>query len=253
MPGEYYGFNLQTLQTVDSTNAEAIRRLNRNDPSVSSNTVIHALQQTGGRGRRGRHWFSPVGNLYCTFVVRPDIKIKAAANAGYVMALAVYDFIAAFASSDTGIQTKWPNDVLLNGKKTSGILLESSANKHGDLEWLVIGVGINIEVFPDQTSFPSTALRHEGLTPVSVSVSVGRLARCFSTWYDTWCREGFESIRGPWIERARGIGDEITVRLENGELSGMFSGIDQTGALLLHRGNETRVISAGDVFFPDPV
>ena len=251
LPG---GYTLISRDCIDSTNVEAARLAHANDPSVSGNSVIWAKQQTGGRGRRGRAWASPVGNLYCSIIVRPPVSLTEAAQTGYVAALAVYDLMAACCDDTASIHTKWPNDVLVNGKKASGILLESNAEPGGsDVDWLIVGIGINIDHFPDDPPYPATSInaeRADSTRATTVEDALSQLVAAFDRWYQVWLEQGFSTIRLAWKEKARGIGEDIIVRLEKQELSGIFADIDHQGALILRHEAGDQLITAGDIFFP---
>jgi BirA family transcriptional regulator, biotin operon repressor / biotin---[acetyl-CoA-carboxylase] ligase len=244
------GYTLVSLDCIDSTNAEAVRLARSNAPSVSGNSVIWALEQSGGRGRRGRTWTSPRGNLYCSIIVRPPVPLAHAAQTGYVAALAVHDLMVSCCRDTALVHTKWPNDVLINGKKASGILLESSMSAGSMIDWLVIGIGINVAHFPTDTAFEATSLDQESPTPVTLEETLYQLIAAFDRWYQVWLDQGFQAIRATWIEKARGIGEDIIVRLEKQELSGIFAGIDPDGALVLRQQSGDQLISAGDLFFP---
>jgi BirA family biotin operon repressor/biotin-[acetyl-CoA-carboxylase] ligase len=144
---------------------------------------------------------------------------------------------------------KWPNDVLVDGRKIAGILLES-ASTGTTPEWLAIGIGINLAHFPEGTEFPATALAALGITPPAPREALARLAAAFAKWYEIWREKGFSPLRDAWLARAAGLGTRIRARLSDGEVWGMFEGIDETGALILREGHgKTRAIAAGEVFF----
>ncbi len=250
-PGLPDNYTLIPLDSIDSTNAEAVRHASTVPAGETNNIVIWAHEQTGGRGRRGRTWVSPQGNLYCSILVRPKCPISHAAQTGYVAALAVYDLMRFYCPEMCAIETKWPNDLLINGKKASGILLESSSTTDGNVHWLVVGIGVNIRSFPENTPYAATSLNNERDRPVTVADALMRLMTAYEYWYQMWLAEGFSAIREHWIGKARGIGEEIIVRLDKKELSGIFAGIDHNGALILRKDTGDQHISAGEVFFPN--
>ena len=150
------------------------------------------------------------------------------------------------------ITYKWPNDVLLNGRKVSGILLETRTAPGGGIDWLVLGVGINVASYPEDTEFPATSLHFEG-TPSSVTEV--ELLQAFSrhllAWVNRWLDDGFAPVRKAWLSHAHGKGEVIQVRLPKETLSGTFVDMDESGVLLLDvPGAGQRRIGAGDVFFP---
>lgn len=240
-------FRLFAFEQLTSTNDEARRLAAQGAPE---GTVVLATTQTAGRGRRGRHWDSPPGNLHCSLVLRPDCALADAANLSFVAALALGDAVAPALAPGVRLGFKWPNDVLLNGRKTAGILLESST-REGRLEWLVVGVGTNVERFPEGTPFPATSLHAEGCTQVTVGGLVNGFCRCFDQWYERWRTGGFAPVRAAWLERAAGFNETIEVRLDPERLVGRFADLDGRGALILETPEGgVREVTAGDVFFP---
>ncbi|MHA1599105.1 MAG: biotin--[acetyl-CoA-carboxylase] ligase, partial [Alphaproteobacteria bacterium] len=147
------------------------------------------------------------------------------------------------------VTCKWPKDVLVEGRKISGILLEAEAPPLGGIEWLVVGAGLNITGHPDDLDYPATSLLAEGATDVTAERMLESFCLRFLTGMVTWRNLGFEPIRQAWLKRAHGLGQQVTVRLERETLVGEFSRLDADGALiLLHNGVERR-ITAGDVYF----
>ncbi len=242
-------FRLVAFDCLDSTNDEARRRA---DAGATAGTVVWARRQESGRGRRGRAWISPGGNLYCSIILRPACPLAIAAQLSLVTAVAVADAVARWLPEGPTPQVKWPNDVLVGGAKIAGILLESSPGMDGRLDWVVVGAGINIAGFPAETEFPATALmgRVGGALPEVEAVLTGLLS-VFSRWYQAWVRGGFDPIREAWLERAAGLGGPVTVRLDDRSFSGTLTGLDADGALLLapDGGGPIRRVAAGDVFF----
>jgi len=244
------GYNLRTHVEIDSTNEEARRLASSGEAGP---TWIVTESQTAGRGRRGRTWVSPVGNLMCTLLMRPGCSPAKAAELSFVAGLALH----AAASSlmppefvDT-ITLKWPNDLLIDGKKASGILLESESDGSAHVAWLAIGIGLNLAHFPDDTPYPATSIAAEcGRTP-SIEQALSALATSFEHWVRLWqAPDGFEAIRRAWLARARGVGQVITVRLSNEEIEGTFEDLASDGALQLRLTDHSlRSVSAGDVFF----
>ncbi len=251
LPGVY---NLITLDETSSTNDEAKRLAAEGEETCPDGTLIWAKAQTAARGRRGRAWESLEGNLFLSLVLRPDVPALEATQLGYVAALAVYDSIGQLCPAGYEAHCKWPNDVLLNGKKVSGILLEASGDGAGNLDWLVLGLGVNVAGHPEDVEFPATSLHAEGAPHITREEFLTAFARNFMLWTRSWMEDGFAKIRENWLWRAKGVNEAIDVRLENEVLSGIFVGIDETGALLLRQdgdsGSEVRAMTVGDVFFP---
>lgn len=243
------GYSLSVHETLDSTNEEARRRAVEGAPD---GTVVWARRQTAGRGRQGRRWMSPEGNLYCTIILRPDAAPAAAAQLSFVTALALGGAVAELLPGGVELRYKWPNDLLLDGRKTAGILLESSGGRDGRLDWIVVGAGLNLASHPEigDGGYPATSLREVGARPVAVEEVLARYLAQFDHWRARWRAEGFGPLRDAWLARAARLGEAVTVRLPAESLQGRFSDLDGEGALLLDLADGTRrTVSAGDVFF----
>lgn len=228
------GFRLIALDAVGSTNEEALRLAAE---GTAAGTVVWAREQTKGRGRRGRVWESPPGNLYCSLVLRP--RRSNPAQVSFVAAVALANAIAAL-TPDQSVQIKWPNDVLLGNRKVAGILLEGMDGA------VVLGTGVNVAQAP------------EGAASIAGAGGVGdietvlhRYLTEFSQWYRRWEQAGFDSIREAWLTRATGLGREIEVRLPTETVPGTFAGLDAEGVLLLDTDRGVRRIAAGDVYVLD--
>jgi BirA family biotin operon repressor/biotin-[acetyl-CoA-carboxylase] ligase len=217
-------------------------------------TIVWAKLQTAGRGRRGREWFSNEGNLYFSIVLRLPYPIAAMTQLSFVAANAVADAISVAAPKGAFVNVKWPNDVLLEGKKIAGILLEGEAEPGQDrFRWLVVGVGVNVASHPPEqdTETPATSLAGEGVRGAGLDVAalLDTLAKRFLAGLVTWRNLGFGPIRRHWLMRAKGLGGPVTVRLPNETLHGLFAALDENGALVLHMDDQTnRRITSGDVF-----
>ena len=243
-------YRLVALETVESTNDEAGRLAGE---GAEEGTLVWAREQTKGRGRRGRAWLGQSGNLYFSLVLRPERPLSEAAQLGFIAALALNEAIGSVAPPMIEVEFKWPNDVLLNGRKGAGILLEARAGEGGLLDWLVLGIGVNVAGHPEDADFPATSLRYEGagaeVTPVALLES---FTRHFMAWTQRWLDDGFAPVRQSWLRHARGLGEDIRVNLPHETLAGTFRDLDETGALILGLPDgTTRTIAAGDVHFAD--
>ncbi|HET7593901.1 MAG TPA: biotin--[acetyl-CoA-carboxylase] ligase [Stellaceae bacterium] len=238
-------YRLTSFAEIDSTNDEAKRRAGEGAPE---GTLVWARAQSAGRGRRGRSFISPSGNLYMSILLRPDRPAASAAQLGFAAALALGDAVVPLLPRPEALRYKWPNDVLIDGRKVSGILLESQAAGEGRLDWLVVGIGVNVVSYPENVDYPAVSLAAAGTRAVTVEALLEAVAGRFQHWYERWREEGFPPLRAAWLERARGLGEDIRVRLQGEEASGRFAGLDEDGALLLEHGATRRRIGAGDVF-----
>ena len=238
------GIDLTNCDTVASTNAEALARVRRGEAAPC---WVTARGQTAGRGRRGRSWVSSPGNLYASLLLRDPAPPERAAQVSFVAALAVHDALLRLAPAlAPRLALKWPNDVLGDGGKLAGILIEGEGSKPMSV---VIGIGINVRQHPADTEFPATDVAAMGaeLTAETVFAALSdsmldRLAQ--------WSRgEGFVATRIDWLSRAAGLGGEVRVRLERAELIGRFADLDSSGRLLLAQADGSVVtVAAGDVF-----
>jgi BirA family biotin operon repressor/biotin-[acetyl-CoA-carboxylase] ligase len=234
--------------TVGSTNDEA-KRLARN--GAPDGTIVCAREQTAGRGRRGRPWASPPGNLYISVIARPACSAGKAAQLGFVAALALGDALRAKLRAIEGLSNKWPNDVLMHGRKLAGILLEAETGAGGALASVVVGLGVNLVSSPREVEFPATSVAEEGFAPPPPSALLDEFAKHFHSWATRWSMAGFTPVRTAWLAHAASLGELIRLRLETDTLHGRFVDIDHEGALLLETTAERRRISAGEIFPAD--
>ncbi len=243
------GYGLHVLQTVDSTLNEASRIA----PTATGPVWIMAYNQTAARGRRGRAWANPVGNLAATLLMRPHGNPEQAALRSFVAALALFDGCVAVSGRSDGLSLKWPNDVLLNGGKLAGILLEGTGQGR-DLSHLAIGIGVNLSQSP-----PTDALEEGAVRPVSLLSETGadvmpedfltELAAAFARYETQFVTYGFEPIRTAWLDRAARLGEVITAKTATSETVGTFETVDAGGNLVLNTAKGRVAIPAADVYF----
>ena len=241
------GYGLAAFDTVASTNDEAKRLLRAGAPAP---TLVWARAQAGGRGRDGRSWISPAGNVYASLMLRPAGTPLVVAQLGFVTALAVAEALAARVA---GVEIKWPNDVLVDGRKIAGILLESEGVRADGVDGLISGFGINVAHHPEHTRLTATSLHAAGARDATVEAVLEATLESFDRWHALWAAQGFAPVRAAWRARAKGIGTRIQVRLPRETLEGVFRDIDARGALELETADGVRHITAGDVFFPRTV
>ena len=217
-------WEIKQFNEVSSTNILA------RDMNVG--TVVMAESQTAGRGRYGRVWQSPIGNLYASFVFPNTEVLKKYLS--FITGLALAESLPEF-----DVHLKWPNDVLLDGKKLAGILLETTEDK------IIVGVGVNLVSSPIKNMlYPTTNLGGK-LHPIAL---VKRLIIQYNALLDVLDKKGFKKIKNRWLDLAQSIGETISVHLPNQELVGVFKGIDDHGALILKSHDGIHTIMAGDVF-----
>lgn len=243
-------FSLIHRDHTGSTNDDAKRLAAE---GAAEGTLVWADSQDAGRGRRGRRWESPKGNLYGSIILRPPVPLAQAGQLGFAAALAIAETASELLPPGAAVHCKWPNDVLIDGRKTAGLLLETETKADNTVDWLVLGFGINIASHPDKVEFPATSFAAAGARS-DVAAVLTLFSRRFLSWYQNWQRDGFAPLREAWLARAAGLGQPVTVRLDDRTLTGVFGGLDGGGALLLHSAGQgtdrPQRITAGDVFFP---
>ncbi|WP_349433903.1 biotin--[acetyl-CoA-carboxylase] ligase [Pararhizobium sp. A13] len=240
-------FRHTALGDVGSTNTECLIRARAGDPGLH---WITATRQIEGRGRRGRAWSSEPGNLYASLLLIDPAPMDKLHSLPLAVAVAVHRAIqAVMPPGSNPVSIKWPNDILIAGKKCCGILLEGEGLADGR-HALVIGCGINVALAPDHGLYPVTSLQAEGAA-VSPEELFAHLFRSMGEALNVWNRgQGIAEIIAEWRSAAGGIGQKITVNLPDRSLSGRFEGIDEDGRLMLDVGaGMVHRIAAGDVFF----
>jgi BirA family biotin operon repressor/biotin-[acetyl-CoA-carboxylase] ligase len=236
---------LLRYETLGSTNDEAKRLA---EAGADEWTVVMASEQTAGRGRGGSVFVSPPGNLYLSVIVRPACSAASAAQLGFAAALAVGQAVAARLPPGRELCYKWPNDVLVDDSKISGILLESSAAQGGALAWLVAGIGVNVANHPAETPWPATSLAALGASEIGLEDLLRSIVAAFQAEVARWLSEGFAPLRAQWLARAYGLGSPVRVRLARESFSGRFLDLDADGVLLVETAVGPRRISAGEIF-----
>lgn len=232
--------------SVGSTNEELTARF---DALQSGEKLwITADEQTEGRGRSGRTWVSRPGNLYASCGFEPEVPMALFAQVTFVAATAMAITIETVCGLEGRVKVKWPNDILLDGRKICGILLET-ANAAGRT-FIIAGFGLNCRHAPETGLYPTAFLAAEGVES-DPSVLFAGLSRNFTKQLEKWdCGRGFDRIRADWLKRVYGLGEPVSVRFSHGTRDGIFEGLEPDGRLRL-RGADGKVefISAGDIFF----
>lgn len=244
------GARLLALDTVTSTNAEALARARAGEPGP---LWVTAARQTAGRGRRGRAFVSERGNLFASLLLTDPSPPEHAAELSFVAAVALYDAVVDVAKSLAGrLAVKWPNDLLCDDLKLAGILVEGERAPGRPLA-TVVGIGINVAHHPEGTQYPATDLASAGATVALESVFTA-LSRTMAVRLDQWARgSGFAAIRDAWLSSAHGIGKAVRVNLPDRQLEGWFEAVDAAGRLMLRDASgSVEAVSVGDVFPIEP-
>lgn len=250
---EAAGYRLISLKATESTNDDALQAAREGDPGQ---LWITATEQRSGRGRHGRQWSSPPGNLYASLLLLDPCEVALAPQLGFVAGLALHEAVETLTGiASPRLSLKWPNDLLLDGAKVSGMLLEGHRVGAGRLA-VIIGLGVNVAFSPTGTPYPTASLR--SLAPslrredVFAALS-SAFARTFAAWRAS-IRQNTADPLGPvrrlWLERAAGLGQEVTLRLPLGEKRGIFEGLDRSGRLQLKTSSGLELVDAGDLYFP---
>ncbi len=240
------GVDRIVLDSVSSTMTEAARVA----ASITSPTWIMAHHQTDGRGRRGRAWLTPEGNLTATLVFKPQCSPAEAAQRSFLAANALYNALAIYVPSEK-LSLKWPNDVLLNGGKVAGILLESAGHRD-EVSYLSIGIGVNLKTVPDglkDAAFAPTSLKAAGGWDVDAVDFLTTLANAYADQEALLATYGFARIRTDWLKHAAKLGEVITARTTTAEITGIFDTINEDGNLVLITQRGPQIIPAADVYF----
>lgn len=244
-------YHLLSYDVLDSTNEEAKRLASGGG---AHGAVIWAKRQTSGRGRMGREWVSAEGNLFVSVLLSPPKELVECAQLSFVASLAAAETLDGIVDGND-ITCKWPNDVLCGGRKIGGILLEAftTMDDYGrEKQWLVVGVGINVDSFPEHVMFPATCLREAGVEIISAKIVLSRFIHNFIHHYDQWVHKGFTPVRKAWTQRAYRLGHATEVIVGENQVDGVFDGIDTSGRLLLKAPSGAITgITAGDVFFKE--
>ena len=236
------GVRLLALDEVDSTNDEARRLIAAGERGP---LWIVASRQTKGRGRLGRDWVSTVGNLHASIVVSDFSETRVAPQLGFVAGVAAIRALRA-AAGEKNFQLKWPNDLLLDGGKLGGILLECVGDSAAPVA--IVGVGVNVAEAPGGLPYEARALSALGAAAPSLETFLGHFSDTFVQTLDVWRGgDGFVHIRQEWLSYASGLGENIRVALSHETVEGRFDTIDPSGRLVLDTLSGVRVIEAGDV------
>ena len=234
------------LRETPSTNAHAMALA---QDGAAAPLWVWAGRQTKGRGRLGRAWDSPTGNLYASVLLRPVCPAGAISGLPLLAGLAAYDTIATVADDATltaRLRLKWPNDLMVDSAKLGGVLIESAV-LDGGARAVVIGTGINLAAAPAGLGRPAACLRDFGHAPEPAH-ALNTLAAATARWLDVWADgSGFAHIRDVWLRHAAPLGALISVKLGVEQIEGRFAGLDETGALRLRVDGAERRITAGDV------
>ena len=237
------GADFHFFETIESTSLQSRRLF---DDGGRGPLWVMAWEQTAGYGRRGTGWSHGAGNLAATFLFSPSQETNKLPQLSFVAALALSDTLFAY-SNHGSVSVKWPNDVLVDGKKIAGLLLELYGSG-GDIS-VAIGCGVNLVSHPNDTETPSCDLKQSCDAIPEPLAFLKKLDACFMALVEQWLDRGFEPIRLAWLDRAHGLGNRVTIRLKESEAEGIFRDISAEGALILETRHGTQTFSGGAVLY----
>lgn len=242
------GYRVVELAQTQSTNSACLEAAQRRE---ACGLWIMARKQTSGRGSRGRNWESQEGNFFASLLLDTNAAPAWLSQLTFVTAIAVRNAIAQLAGDGENsprLSLKWPNDVLIENRKVSGILLES--HELDERRIVIIGIGVNCISHPQETSYPAADLAENGVH-IDPGALLAVLTQHLDHWLGVWNEgRGFAAIRKQWLAFAKGVGGRIEVRLSKRNLEGIFEALDDQGRLILRRSDgQTETISAAEIFF----
>ena len=237
----YKNHTIYDYKQLDSTNQLALDLIKKNN--LKHGDIILARKQIAGKGRYGRNWISPIGNLYFSLVIRKQNNSNKISLLSFISVVALGNTISNL-NNQLNISYKWPNDLLINNKKVAGILLESDKSNY-----IIIGIGVNVNSSPKDTTYPADNLSNLDIKNISPNIILENYLDNFDSLYAQWLSFGFEPIRNLWLKRACNLNKRITTTLNYKKLNGIFRNLDNNGNLVLELKNkELKLISSGEIF-----
>lgn len=237
-------FRLECHEVLESTSSLVKQRA---DSGEAEGLAIQALRQSAGRGRQGRGWESPAGNLYLSVLLRPDVPLRDAPQWSFVAAVAMAETLKLLLPRAATLSLKWPNDLLLQGAKAAGILVETGIAPSHTLDWICIGMGVNIISKPNLPDRPTACLAEYLGAPPAPDALAQALLVSLAHWHGVRLHQGFAPIREAWLRHAPAMGAAISLKRDGALLEGAFAGLSPEGGLLLAKGREVQLILAGEV------
>jgi BirA family biotin operon repressor/biotin-[acetyl-CoA-carboxylase] ligase len=237
-------FHLESHEVLESTSSLVKQRA---EAGEDEGLAVLALRQSAGRGRQGRGWESPAGNLYLSLLLRPAVPLRDAPQWSFVAAVALAETLKPLLPEAAQPSLKWPNDLLLQGAKAAGILVETGIAPTHSLDWICIGIGVNIMSKPSLPDRPTACLAEYLPNPPTPDALAAALLQALSHWHETRLRQGFESIRDAWLRHGPAMDAAVSVKRDGALLEGAFAGLSPEGGLKLAKGSEVQLILAGEI------
>ncbi|MCA3313765.1 MAG: biotin--[acetyl-CoA-carboxylase] ligase [Roseomonas sp.] len=237
-------FRLECHEVLESTSSLVKQRA---EEAAAEGLAIQALRQSAGRGRQGRGWASPAGNLYLSVLLRPEVPLREAPQWSFVAAVALAETLTALLPEAAALKLKWPNDLLLQGAKAAGILVETGVATNNALDWICIGMGVNIATKPSLADRPTAGLaEYLGAPPAPAAVAQS-LLEGLAHWHGVRLKQGFAPIRDAWLRHAPTMGAPVSVKRDGALIEGNFAGLSPEGGLLLAKDGKVQLILAGEI------
>jgi BirA family biotin operon repressor/biotin-[acetyl-CoA-carboxylase] ligase len=237
-------FRLECHEVLESTSTLLKQRA---EAGEAEGLAIQALRQSAGRGRQGRGWDSPAGNLYISALLRPAVPLREAPEWSFVAAVALAETLKPLLPKAARPMLKWPNDLLLDGAKAAGILVETGVAANHELDWICIGIGVNIATKPSLPDRATACLAEYLPAPPAPEVLAAQLLQNLAHWHDLRLAQGFAPIRDAWLRHAPAMGAPVSVKRYGALMEGNFAGLSPEGGLLLAKGREVELILAGEI------
>lgn len=237
-------FRLECHEVLESTSSLVKQRAEK---AAAEGLAIQALRQSAGRGRQGRGWASPAGNLYLSVLLRPEVPLREAPQWSFVAAVALAETLTALLPEAAALKLKWPNDLLLQGAKAAGILVETGVGTNNALDWICIGMGVNIAAKPSLPDRATSCLAEYLGAPPAPEALAQSLLESLAHWHGIRLQQGFAPIREAWLLHAPAMGAAISLKRDGALIEGSFAGLSPEGGLLLAKGREVQLILAGEV------
>lgn len=237
-------FRLECHEVLESTSSLVKQRA---EEAAAEGLAIQALRQSAGRGRQGRGWASPAGNLYLSVLLRPEVPLREAPQWSFVAAVALAETLTALLPEAAALKLKWPNDLLLQGAKAAGILVETGVGTNNALDWICIGMGVNIAAKPSLPDRATSCLAEYLGAPPAPEALAQSLLESLAHWHGIRLQQGFAPIREAWLLHAPAMGAAISLKRDGALIEGSFAGLSPEGGLLLAKGREVQLILAGEV------
>ena len=245
--GTKHRFRIEHEPSVTSTNDLVRSRADMNEPE---GLVLRADEQIAGRGRHGRVWNSPRGNLYASILLRPAVRLADASTLSLVTALSLVEALECQLGQARRLNTKWPNDVLIDRRKIAGILLEGAADNEARTAWIIIGMGVNLETAPPLPR--ATSVREAFGQTLAPAAVLDAFLESFEARLQVWEQGGFAPLREAWLDRAGGLGGRVTLRRGEESIEGRFADLGRDGSVLIeNQAGCLERFTTGELFFPD--